>query len=64
MILFMSYELSNVILSPSKFVYFKEKLQCCHVVMPLLVPVEIDNTCVVITLLMSLCYPLNNSDVI
>ena len=26
----LSYDLLNVILSPSKFVYFNEKLHCCN----------------------------------
>ena len=26
----LSYDLLNAILSPSKFVYFKENLLCCH----------------------------------
>ena len=61
----LSYDLSNAILSPSKFVYFKEKLHCGHRRRhDVTFSRQSANTRVVITLFMTWRYPLNNSNVI
>ena len=37
----LSYDALNVTLSPSKFVYFNEKLHCCHESVMLQVPITL-----------------------
>ena len=57
----LSYDLLNVILLALKFVYFHEKLHCCHRhLMTLLVPAESVMSRVVITLSGDII-PLNRS---